>query len=187
MARVTGEQMLHVRSMVGLGAAAAVVLALAGCSGGGASTAESTPKQTKTAVAGQATCTLHSGTGKIRLHETADAYEVEWTGLPLDASDSHYYSVQLGNADQSEHTDLVMEWTGTTVRNYGVANDSSGEVTQVEGDPTVSGDTISGTFPKRDGLDASWWAPHYTVIDGSDATSEYCSSDGQVLDYTPLD
>jgi hypothetical protein len=91
------------RGAVVVAGAVGTVVALSGCSvlGAGTRTAEApAPSPTATAATpGTASCDLASGTGSVSIEETADAYRVEWSGVPTDDDGARQeYQVQLGTA-----------------------------------------------------------------------------------------
>lgn len=174
-----------------LAGAALVTTALAGCASGGtdgSGDAGPTPTETTAATTpGTAACDLVTGRGSVTLEETADAYRIEWTGVPVDPDDNRTtYEVQLGNDEMQGGVDLYVEYDTVTGTTYGVMPQGSNAVDPIDGEPETSGGTIVGTFPKDDALTPTWWSPKYTVIDDSGATSTVCTDDGQVMDYEPL-
>lgn|GEM_PF-6274613 len=162
--------------------------ALAGCAAGGSGDAAPTPTRTAAATPGKASCHLSSGGGSVSLQETADAYRVEWKGVPTDdGGRRNTYQVQLGNEGQTKHIGLYIQFDSITGTTYGLFNTETNDVDPVPGEPDTSNGTIVGTFPKQEDIDAVYWAPSYgkTTTDSSETT--WCTKDGQVLDWTPLD
>ena len=172
--------------------AVATVVALSGCSvlGTGSQSAEApAPSATATTAAtpGKASCDLSSGTGSVSIEETADAYRVEWSGVPtVDEGVRQEYQVQLGTASQDEHVTMLIEFDSISGTAYGWLDPDTLEVAPVPGEPDTSAGTIVGTFPKQHEIDAAWWSPTWSKTGGGDSTTTWCSEDGQVLDWTPL-
>ncbi|MFJ5145657.1 hypothetical protein [Curtobacterium sp. NPDC088465] len=182
------------RGAVVVAGAVATVVALSGCSvlGAGTRTAEApapSASATTAATPGTASCDLASGTGSVSIEETADAYRVEWSGVPTDDDGARQeYQVQLGTASQDDHITMYIEFdsiTGATT--YGWFDPDTLDVDPVPGDPDTSAGTVVGVFPKQRDIDASYWSPSWSKTTTEDSDTTYCTEDGQVLDWTPLD
>ncbi|WP_144750574.1 hypothetical protein [Curtobacterium pusillum] len=180
---------MHRRSGALVTGALLLTTVLAGCAAGGSGDAAPTPTRTKAAATpGKASCHLSSGGGSVSLEETADAYRVEWKGVPTDdGGQRNTYEVQLGNEGQTKHIGLYIEFDSITGTTYGLFNSETNDVDPVPGEPDVSNGTVVGTFPKQEDIDAVYWAPSYGVVNEDGADTTWCTEDGQVLDWTPLD
>ncbi|MET3451263.1 hypothetical protein [Curtobacterium sp. 1544] len=180
---------MHRRSGALVTGALLLTTALAGCAAGGSGDAAPTPTRTKAAATpGKASCHLSSGGGSVSLEETADAYRVEWKGVPTDdGGQRNTYQVQLGNEGQTKHIGLYIEFDSITGTTYGLFNSETNDVDPVPGEPDTSNGTVVGTFPKQEDIDAVYWAPSYGVVNEDGADTTWCTEDGQVLDWTPLD
>jgi hypothetical protein len=179
---------MHRRSSALVTGALLLTTALAGCAAGGSGDAAPTPTRTAAATPGKASCHLSSGGGSVSLEETADAYRVEWKGVPTDdGGRRNTYQVQLGNEGQTKHIGLYIQFDSITGTTYGLFNSETNDVDPVPGEPDVSNGTVVGTFPKQEDIDAVYWAPSYGVVNEDGADTTWCTEDGQVLDWTPLD
>jgi hypothetical protein len=180
---------MHRRSSALVTGALLLTTALAGCAAGGSGDAAPTPTRTKAAATpGKASCHLSSGGGSVSLEETADAYRVEWKGVPTDdGGQRNTYEVQLGNEGQTKNIGLYIEFDSITGTTYGLFNSETNDVDPVPGEPDTSNGTVVGTFPKQEDIDAVYWAPSYGVVNEDGADTTWCTEDGQVLDWTPLD
>jgi hypothetical protein len=128
----------------------------------GTSTGRSTP--------GEAGCTFDGKlSGKASVKEVADAYEVAFTGQPVHRSSRSIYAMSV-SGDPFEPVSLQIRFDEGTLTGYGVVDDTA-ELTAVPGKPTVSGDTVSGTFPKATkglrGMMVTQWAPDVTFLDSA--------------------
>jgi hypothetical protein len=180
---------MHRRSSALVTGALLLTTALAGCAASGSGDAAPTPTRTKAAATpGKASCHLSSGGGSVSLEETADSYRVEWKGVPTDdGGQRNTYEVQLGNEGQTKHIGLYIEFDSITGTTYGLFNSETNDVDPVPGEPDTSNGTVVGTFPKQEDIDAVYWAPSYGVVNEDGADTTWCTEDGQVLDWTPLD
>ena len=181
------------RAFGAIGAVALSVL-LAGCSAGsseeaaGGGDSAETSASTPAATPGQASCDLEGGvTGTVELTETADAYEVVFTGLPVDGdTDNATFMLVLSGDDE---TVLSSDYSASTFRSATVTVGVDGERVDVPDAATASGDVVTAVYPKSTGaladVEPTGWYPNviYSVSGTSDSVR--CGN-GAVLPYEPL-
>jgi len=163
--------------------------ALTGCAGGGTATAEAPSPSATEATPGRASCDLTSGGGSVSLEETADAYRVEWSGVPTSAEGARQeYQLYLGDESQEHAISMYIGFDSITGKTtYGWFNRDTNDVDPIPGAPDTSAGTVVGTFPKQTEIDAVYWSPSYSRTTTDDSSTTWCTEDSQVMPWTPLD
>lgn len=206
----TGTQGFRARSAgrqaLGLGAVGLLTLGLTGCTGGGSTSDEAEAPAAETTAApepGQVSCDFVSpATGGAELTETADAYEVTWTGQEVDpALNQITFTVILtdfGSEESSKPSvQMQVSYVDGELTRYGAVDDQA-QLVEATGEPVVSGDTVTGTFPKSlaplaalqaDDFAPDSWVPRVETVEtleGNERETAECTETGQSLPYVPL-
>jgi hypothetical protein len=153
----------------------AMLLTVAACgddadsSSQSASSGGSGGESSGTATPGQAQCTFDGQLkGAASVKDLPDAYEVTFTGQPVHPKSRSIYAMSVSGED-SKAVSLQIRFDEGKLSGYGVVDDTA-ELTAVPGKPSVSADSVSGTFPKvakgLSGMKVSKWAPDVTFLDG---------------------
>jgi hypothetical protein len=190
MSRTTNTR---TRAVGAIGAVALSVL-LAGCSAGssdgaaGGGDAPEASASTPAATPGQASCDLEGAlTGTVELTETDDAYEVVFTGLPVDgATDDATFMLVLAGDDE---TVLSSDFMAGTFRSATATVGVDGERVSVPDAASASGDVVTAVYPKGTGeladVEPSGWYPNIVYSVNGTSDSVRCGN-GSVLPYAPL-
>jgi len=182
--------------MPAVGAIGAVALSvlLAGCSAGsseeaaGGGDATESSVSTPAATPGQASCDLEGAlTGTVELTETDDAYEVVFTGLPVDGTtDNATFMLVLSGDDE---TVLSSDYRAGTFRSATVTVGADGERVDVPDAASASGDVVTAVYPKSTGeladVDPSGWYPNIVYSVSGESDNARCGN-GTVMPYEPL-
>lgn len=163
------------------------LLASSACGGDAGSSAtdatadDSAGTSTGTTAPGEAECTFDGELqGKASVKETADAYEVTFTGQPVHPRSRSIYAMSVSGGD-AKSVSLQIRFDQGKLSGYGVV-DNTAELRAVPGKPTVSGDAVSGTFPKSteglEGMKVTHWAPDVSFLDEA---GEQGKCDGGVM------
>lgn len=180
--------------------AAALVLGLAGCAGGG-STAESKQKTDgekteEVATPGSATCDF-SGDGPktATITETADAYEVTFTGDFITPETMQpktgrtTFGVSLWDPEKGESTALISQYERGALAQSGYQEEA--EIVPLESEVKLEKGSFTASYPKPvpalEATPPTTWTPSLYVDDGESGQPEtFRCGDGRTQPFTPL-
>ncbi|MBK0422285.1 hypothetical protein JD292_09390 [Leucobacter sp. CSA2] len=187
-------------AMLGLAGGSSLVLALVGCSGAGTGAEpEQKADGTKTEAAatpGTATCDF-SGDGPktATITETADAYEVTFTGdfitpetmQPKEGRTT--FGVSLWDPENGDSTALIFQYERGTLAQSGFQEEA--EITPLKTEVKLEDGAFTAKYPKPipslEQTPPTTWTPSLYVDDGTGGQPEtYRCGDGRTQPFTPL-
>jgi hypothetical protein len=145
--------------------AVAIAGAIAGCSGSSGATSDAaptsepsitpsaSPSPTDAAGSGQTTarCTLKGSVKSIQvtLRQTSDGLTLSFDGYRVTSTGDVFLSAMVFD-DSDNGVQLGMGWLDGRQNDYSVFDFGTAQQANLPGEPAITGDTITGTFPAEE-------------------------------------